>query len=55
LINTYSSEAKFKEVSNRLAELVKKRVFFHKYVETGADEMEIIERESNLNDLLSEY
>lgn len=44
-----------KHVSEDFSKLLRKNAYIHWYTQSGMDQMEFTEAESNMNDIISEY
>ena len=53
--NSTSIQALFKRISEQFRAMFSRRAFVHWYTGEGMDEQEMVEAESDMNDLISEY
>ena len=55
LSNSYCISEVLRKIETRASNFLNKRVGIQRFLNEGVDEMELTERFSNFNDLLSEY
>jgi tubulin beta len=55
MISTVAIGEMFKQTAEEFTNLFRRNAYVHWYTQSGMDQMEFTEAESNFNDLISEY